>query len=910
MDSVMNRCSGEFALTSSRTLNPPLYHMYLRKAPLAAFGLVMISFNRLSAQGAEETQIELSPFTVNAEADVGYAPSQSLLGGRINTELLRTPVDVSVLTQDFLSDIGITNYLDAVGFLTSAVIANPNIGSDFGNQIAYRGMPTGYQTRNYFRSTSPMDAYNIERLESARGPNALLFGSGVVGGLLNTNTKRAVLGKEITQMRVRVDTEGSGRVSVDVNRAINKKFALRLNAVADENRTWIDRDFRNRRSVDLTALAKLWRGAELRFEAEYGTVDNFYYSPNFYDQTSLWDRNYSTNGAVTSVPAGTGVSRVTSFTPVYSPRQRAGVYNLQNYVRTTGTGLSLVPVERSTFANFPSIARNNNIQPDNAAANQRDYLLAAFLEQQFTPSLIGEVAVQYANNARHQFNAIYQNYNVDINRLLPDGTVNPMFGKVYTDKTWRPIDQDNQSLDFRGALAWTLPFKKWKQRVNFFTSRTVSIYDGQTYGYGRNNNPSVAAITNAQNELQYRVYWGDHSPLVPPASDSTYTWEWVSTQDLRQTAVTNTGQVSTVISAWQDRISIVAGTRYDDASTKSRNTDTRDAAGRPLTNSTVEVKSSVQTSSAGFVFFPLPQVGAYANYSESFNPAPSGSPGLYGEVFGPTSASGKSAGLRFKLFGNSVVGSAGYYRIQEANRVSGNLSAGEINGLWDTLLMSNRRVGAGTGSYRDLSDYEGSGWESEITVNVGQTFKLRANFALPETSQQNSNPGLRRYLEENLATWQRELATGNPLITDPVTYQNRINTLLARVVSGNDGRTINLTPDYTASIFGMYTFRGMALKGLRVGAGSTWQGRKVIGNTLASAYDYIYSDGYYIMNATVGYNFMFGKHRVDLQLNVDNLLDNRDPVFMSAQTYSGRVYRHNVYYNQPRRVALSISYDL
>jgi hypothetical protein len=48
--------------------------------------------------------VELSPFVVSADANVGYVATSSLGGGRINTEYRDIASQVSVMTPEFLAD--------------------------------------------------------------------------------------------------------------------------------------------------------------------------------------------------------------------------------------------------------------------------------------------------------------------------------------------------------------------------------------------------------------------------------------------------------------------------------------------------------------------------------------------------------------------------------------------------------------------------------------------------------------------------------------------------------------------------------------------------------------------------------------------------------------------------------------
>ncbi len=181
-------------------------------AMLAAAGSALAQNTSTPSPSAapKDDTIVLSPFTVNTAKDVGYLAADSLLAGRLSTELLKTPSDISVLTRDFIDDIGATDYIQASSYLTNTYVTQP-AGQDFGAQNNFRGLGGGFPTRNYFKHNNVLDFYNVERVESARGPNALLFGDGIVGGIINTVTKQARLGRTTRQVGVRVDSEGSLR---------------------------------------------------------------------------------------------------------------------------------------------------------------------------------------------------------------------------------------------------------------------------------------------------------------------------------------------------------------------------------------------------------------------------------------------------------------------------------------------------------------------------------------------------------------------------------------------------------------------------------------------------------------------------------------------------------------------------
>ena len=209
-------------------------------------------------------------------------------------------------------------------------------------------------------------------------------------------------------------------------------------------------------------------------------------------------------------------------------------------------------------------------------------------------------------------------------------------------------------------------------------------------------------------------------------------------------------------------------------------------------------------------------------------------------------------------------------------------------------------------NYRDSLDYSASGTELEVTANLGKSFRLRGNIAKPRTSQTNTVPGLRAYYAEYIAEWRAGAANlanpnRNQIATDIATIETTMS-------NANEGRVLNYTPDYTASVFGMYSLSSTRLKGLRLGGGVAWQGPRVIGNQLNRPVDYIKSDGYYTVNLSLGYTLRLGSRPVDLQFNITNLLDYADPIYSGTNTYAGQAMRTLSYYLEPRKASLAATY--
>ena len=91
-------------------------------------------------------------------------------------------------------------------------------------------------------------------------------GDGVLGGVVNTTTKRARFGDAIASLSVRADSEGSLRGSVDVNRQLGPAAAVRVNLLRTDERNWIQTYYNNREGAHLALTFRPWKGGEFRAE--------------------------------------------------------------------------------------------------------------------------------------------------------------------------------------------------------------------------------------------------------------------------------------------------------------------------------------------------------------------------------------------------------------------------------------------------------------------------------------------------------------------------------------------------------------------------------------------------------------------------------------------------------------------
>jgi catecholate siderophore receptor len=181
---------------------------------------------------AEDGAFDDNEIVVTGEK-LGYVAISSA-GLKTNTPLLDTPQSVSVLTREQIEDQALQDIGDILRYTPGA-----SIGQGEGNrdQITIRGQNT---TADFFVDGIRDDVqyfrplYNIERVEIHKGPNAMIFGRGGGGGIVNRVTKSPIAGDQFGSVTGSVDTFGAFYFSGDFNAPIGDNAAFRVNGLYEE----------------------------------------------------------------------------------------------------------------------------------------------------------------------------------------------------------------------------------------------------------------------------------------------------------------------------------------------------------------------------------------------------------------------------------------------------------------------------------------------------------------------------------------------------------------------------------------------------------------------------------------------------------------------------------------------------
>ena len=192
------------------------------------FGVTaMTIINLASNLQAEEVEavLELPDYNVVGQ----YLQADQINSLKSPTPIKEVPQSVSILTSDLISLQNLSSMEDISDYI-------PGIESGQGeghrDDILFRGRKT---TADFFVDGVRDDVqyyrplYNVEQVEVLKGANALFFGRGGTGGLINRVTKTAQLADNFTNYKLIFDDLGEHSLQLDANFAISPNAALRLN---------------------------------------------------------------------------------------------------------------------------------------------------------------------------------------------------------------------------------------------------------------------------------------------------------------------------------------------------------------------------------------------------------------------------------------------------------------------------------------------------------------------------------------------------------------------------------------------------------------------------------------------------------------------------------------------------------
>ncbi len=188
------------------------------------------------------------------------------------TPIIDVPQSISLFSADEILERGFTSVAQIINYTPGL---NNSQGEGHRDSVVFRGVRS---TADFFIDGARDDVqyyrplYNLEQVEILRGPNALLFGRGGTGGVLNRVTKKGVIGESFTTAQASVDTFGAFGVQVDSNFDAGDKAAFRLNAMYENLNN--HRDFYDGERIGVNPTGKFLLGEGTVVDVSYEYVDH------------------------------------------------------------------------------------------------------------------------------------------------------------------------------------------------------------------------------------------------------------------------------------------------------------------------------------------------------------------------------------------------------------------------------------------------------------------------------------------------------------------------------------------------------------------------------------------------------------------------------------------------------------
>ena len=203
---------------------------------------------------------------VTVTAAGGYQVPAITSATKTPTPLLDVPQSVTVVTSELIKDQMMMSVGDVMRYVPGVMVHQ---GENNRDQVIIRGNSSSADffvdgvrdDVQYYR-----DLYNLERVETLKGPNAMIFGRGGAGGVVNRVSREAGFRAE-HEVSVQAGMFGNKRMTAGLNEPLNDKVALRLDGMFENSDSF--RNFVGLERYGLTPTATISAGPNTKVTLRY-----------------------------------------------------------------------------------------------------------------------------------------------------------------------------------------------------------------------------------------------------------------------------------------------------------------------------------------------------------------------------------------------------------------------------------------------------------------------------------------------------------------------------------------------------------------------------------------------------------------------------------------------------------------
>jgi len=816
-------------------------------APAFAPGLIPEDKAAPAARTEDETVV-LSPFQVDARNDRGWLAANSLSASRTNIEISKLPFGMSVLTSEFLNDLGVTDAVEAITRYTPGV----TVGQF--NELIVRGMPTrGFTFRDGMRSYTQRWSPGIDRVEVLRGPSGLLYGQTGPGGIVNFITKKPTFSNSVFA-KATAGSFGLYRGDIDLNvaptGALKNKVGLRVNAAYEDTEGWQDKFYRKSDTIDAILSVRPF-GDRVRLDLSYSRLHE-----DMFPSTGVLIAGTTTG--LQGGPYDWGINFIRPSVVVNAPKE----WNL--FGQGSGWDLTL-----KYFTADLSVKVLDNLTFRAVHRKHDEDRRAAF---------VGPSAG--FNQSRTPYDATTRTGLVPAISAVGNGK--PLINVGSTQSvTISPQSRENPVEQY--SLLWTPSLLGTKHKI-------LAGWDtDKSYNQQTNFNPRVSAgganISLPGSTDIYRDYSSTTLPwdskqnfLVSFAEASGNPLYSLGVGASSSSVETTAYYVADVISAFHDDLTVLLGARRGDFSTTGLT-----GAGTPVLQPGGKTVSEASiTSIQGGVSYRINGlVTPYYSYSESAFPITDVNPD--GRVFDPQVGKGHDLGVKVSLLNGALQSSFGVFQTE----FNGSLTA-------DPRDDPTRTDDPFQGYRIQVNSRKTKGSELDFLYQTSDlAWQVYAGISVYDSA--NEDPGFLSGREAAMVstppgTFNPAAAGITPVVVNGVNYfPVSFNGQTFLVTSGGVPTGAQSVPEHVRSYvrdvtytqeafvkekystYVKYTFRKGGLKGLSTRLGYTYTGIRTNVQSFGSRF---YSlPGFGLIDAGVSYGSRLGGGWWTIDLTVTNLTD-------------------------------------
>ena len=244
----------------------------LRATPLALAVSLALASVLAPAHAAEDPALPRKPQELDRVEVIGkaddYVVKDSSTATKTPTPIRDTPQAITIVPQQMIRDQAMQNIADVVRYVPGVGMAQGEGNRDTpvfrGNSSTADMFVDGMRDDvQYFR-----DLYNIDRVEVLKGPNAMIFGRGGSGGVINRVTRQADW-KTVRELSAQVGSWDKYRIAGDFGQGINDTVAFRVSAMAENAHSYRDGFEADRWGVNPTASFSLGEKTALTLGYEH-----------------------------------------------------------------------------------------------------------------------------------------------------------------------------------------------------------------------------------------------------------------------------------------------------------------------------------------------------------------------------------------------------------------------------------------------------------------------------------------------------------------------------------------------------------------------------------------------------------------------------------------------------------------